>query len=176
MTPTGEILDDGATLVLRRTFRSPIEDVWASCTESERLGRWYGTFTGDPSTGHVMLTMNADAEEMPPVRFHIDECEPPQLLTVRATDDYGTWLITAELAEDDGTTTLEFRQRELDPAMAHMVGPGWEWYLDRLVAAVVGAEPPTLDDFETVYMATGEAYRAMVTARQRDGSRRHPST
>lgn len=162
MTPTGEIIDDGATLVLRRTFRSPIEHVWASFTESERLGRWYGTFTGDPSSGHVMLTMNAEAEEISPVRFDIDECAPPTLLTVKSIDDYGTWLITAELTEADGTTTLEFRQRELDPDTAHMIGPGWEWYLDRLVAAVTGVEPPTLDDFETVYMAMGDAYREIA--------------
>ena len=39
----------GATLVIERTFRAPVEDVWAAVTESQRLGRWIGTWTGDRS-------------------------------------------------------------------------------------------------------------------------------
>jgi len=28
---------------MSRTFRAPIEDVWASLTESERTVRWFGS-------------------------------------------------------------------------------------------------------------------------------------
>ena len=47
-TPTGQVDHDGdrRTLRLTRTFRAPIEDVWAAVTEPERLARWIGTFTG----------------------------------------------------------------------------------------------------------------------------------
>ena len=38
-----------ATLVLHRTFRAPVEDVWAAVTDPERLVRWIGTWTGDPA-------------------------------------------------------------------------------------------------------------------------------
>ena len=57
MKPTGTVEDGGKTLVLRRHFSVSIDDVWASVTESERLGRWFGTWTGDPATGSVMVTM-----------------------------------------------------------------------------------------------------------------------
>jgi hypothetical protein len=36
-----------------------------------------------------------------------------------------------------------------DPALADSVGPGWEYYLDRMVAAETGADPGALvwDDY-----------------------------
>lgn len=84
---------DGAqqTLVLTRQFRTSIDDVWASIAESDRLSRWFGTWTGDPSTGTVSVTMNAEAEPMPAVPYEIRRCEPPRALSVRVTDEYGTW-------------------------------------------------------------------------------------
>ena len=40
--PTGRLVEDSGVsrMVMHRTFRAPIEDVWASVTESERLERW----------------------------------------------------------------------------------------------------------------------------------------
>jgi len=51
--PTGQLSLQRGRLVLSiaREFRAPIEDVWASVTESERLARWIGTYTGDPASG-----------------------------------------------------------------------------------------------------------------------------
>ena len=50
------------------------------------------------------------------------------------------WHFVLELAEAAGTTTLTFGQSVPDAEMAAGVGPGWEYYLDRLVAAETGAE------------------------------------
>lgn len=162
MTPTGTF--DQGDLVLVRTFTAPIDDVWASITESDRLGRWYGTWTGDPADGYVMLSMTAEpgAEDLPAFRHDIEVCEPPRALAVRSVDDHGTWQLSAHLDEVDGVTTLEFRQREIDLGAVGEVGPGWEWYLDRLVAEVTATEPPDLDAFETRYLAMGGAYRELA--------------
>ena len=46
-------------LVLERTFRAPVVDVWAAITEPERLERWIGTWTGDPASGSVLVRMTA---------------------------------------------------------------------------------------------------------------------
>jgi uncharacterized protein YndB with AHSA1/START domain len=161
MIPTGTVDPAARTLTLTRSFAAPIEDVWASITESDRLARWFGTWTGDPADGFVMFTMNAEPGEIPPVRYDIHDCEPPRLLRISATDDAGHWVLAAELAEDDAVTTLTFRQEEIDPAAAHETGPGWEWYLDRLVASTTGEPPPGLDDFDA-YLAMGPAYASMV--------------
>ena len=162
MIPTGTLDDDGRTLVLRRTFTAGIEEVWASVTESERLGRWFGTWTGDPASGSVMVTMNAEPESGSAERFDIEACEPPRLLSVSATNAYGHWQLTVELSTVGGATTLALRQEELDPGTLAETGPGWEWYLDRLVAAIAQQPPPTIEDFTADYLPMGAAYAAML--------------
>ena len=44
--------------------------------------------------------------------------------------------------------------------MAAGVGPGWEYYLDRLVAAETGADVAAID-FDDYYPAQSDHYRAM---------------
>ena len=162
MIPTGTLHDDGRTLALTRTFTAGIEEVWASVTESERLGRWFGTWTGDPASGSVMVTMNAEPESGSAQRFDIRACEPPRLLSVSAINDYGHWHLTVELSAVAGTTTLELRQEEVDPGSLAETGPGWEWYLDRLVAALTEQALPTIEDFTAAYLPMGAAYAAML--------------
>jgi uncharacterized protein YndB with AHSA1/START domain len=162
MIPTGTVDAEARTLTLTRSFAAPVEDVWASITESDRLARWFGTWTGDPAEGFVMVTMNAEPGEVAPARYDIEACEPPRLLRIRATDDAGHWVLAAELVEDGMGTTLTFRQEEVDLTALADMGPGWEWYLDRLAAAVAGAEPPDLTAFETDHMALAPAYEAMA--------------
>jgi uncharacterized protein YndB with AHSA1/START domain len=158
MNPIGSVEDDGRTLVLTRRFRAAIEDVWASITESDRLARWYGTWTGDPATGTVMVTMNAEAEPVAPLAYTITTCEPPRRLAIEAADSFGRWQLSAELREAAGTTTLVFRQHDLDPTVVADVGPGWDWYLDRLAATIDGTTVPSLADFEATYAPLGTAY------------------
>ncbi|MFI2489063.1 SRPBCC family protein [Promicromonospora kroppenstedtii] len=162
MNLTGTLEDDGRTLVLVRRFGVPIDDVWASVTESDRLARWFGTWTGDPASGTVLVTMNAEAEPGAPAPFRVDACEPPRLLAVSAEDEYGSWRLSAELTEEDGGTTLTLRQMDADPKTLPDTGPGWEWYLDRLVAAVEGGEPPSLADFDTDYLPLGPGYAVLA--------------
>jgi hypothetical protein len=57
------------------------------------------------------------------------------------------------------------RQRGIDESTLAETGPGWEWYLDRLVAAVVGSEPPDLAAFDVDYMPMSAGYAAMAAER-----------
>jgi uncharacterized protein YndB with AHSA1/START domain len=52
-TPGGRLVrtPTGRDLVLIRRFRAPIEDVWASITESDRTARWFASWTGDAAPG-----------------------------------------------------------------------------------------------------------------------------
>jgi hypothetical protein len=47
-TPTGRLFGDD--LVLTRTFRAPMADVWASLTDPARTARWFGPWQGDAAT------------------------------------------------------------------------------------------------------------------------------
>ena len=144
-------IEDG-NLVLRRTCAAGINDVWAAITEPARLARWYGTWTGEPQSGSVMVTMNAEAEEVAPARYDIIECDAPRRLSLAFGDAGVRWSLDIELSESDGATSLIFVQQDIDPDMATDMGAGWGWYLDRLGAGIDGTTPPTLDDFESIYL------------------------
>jgi uncharacterized protein YndB with AHSA1/START domain len=160
--PTGRIDRDGDrhTLVITRTFHASIHDVWASVTEPARLARWIGTYDGDPASGEVMFRMTAEAEDASPEQMTIRECVPPRRLAVTSHVGEESWLLELDLTEDDGVTTLTFSQPEIDPQAAENVGPGWEYYLDRLVAAMTGGDVGAIDWDRDYYPAMQEHYRA----------------
>jgi uncharacterized protein YndB with AHSA1/START domain len=167
VVPSGRIEHDHEghpTLVITREFQAPIEDVWASVTEPARLERWIGTFTGDPASGSVMFAMTAESEDAPAEEMQIVECEPPRLLAVKASTPGGQWHLRVALTETDGRTLLTFTQPEIDPTEAESVGPGWEFYLDRLVAAETGGDVAAIDFERDYYPAMVEHYRAELAA------------
>jgi uncharacterized protein YndB with AHSA1/START domain len=162
VAPTGHIDsdDDGKrTLLLTREFAAPIQDVWAAVTEPERLQRWIGTFTGDPASGRVSFLMTAEGEA-PAQDVEIVECDPPRRLVVNLQSGERPWRLELDLAEADGGTRLTFAQPGIDPVEAESVGPGWEYYLDRLVAAETGGDVATIDFDRDYYPAMLEHYRA----------------
>ena len=156
---------DGTYVVLTRAFRAPIEDVWAAITEPERLARWIGRWSGDPAQGSVQFEMLFEGEGVEPEEYTINVCDAPARLELTSHMAYdeqtpATWHLKLDLAEVDGVTTLTFAQSMDDPAMAENVGPGWEYYLDRLVAAETGGDPETID-FGDYYPALAERYRTL---------------
>lgn len=160
--PPGEInreADGGRTLVFRRRFPHPVEDVWSAVTESERLARWFGSYEGVGSPGGtVTLTMTAEEDaggEPSPV--HILECEPPRRLVVDLPESAArTWRIALTLSEEGGTTMLLFEQTVPADMDVTDVGPGWHWYLDRLDASLAGSPMPDWNDY---HPALKSAYR-----------------
>jgi uncharacterized protein YndB with AHSA1/START domain len=160
-TPTGRIETTGGVrrLVIVREFRAPIEDVWAAVTESDRLARWIGVRTGDPASGHVQFAMTAESPDATADDMEIRECTPPTRLAVTSQVGDERWQLELDLVERDGVTTLTFTQPDIDPAAAESVGPGWEYYLDRLVAAESGGDVAAIDFDRDYYPAMAEHYR-----------------
>ena len=138
--------DAGPTLVLERTFRAPVEDVWAAVTEPQRLDRWIGTWTGDPASGQVLFRMTAEGDDVRAEPTTVHACDPPRRLVLSwdaGPSAGGRWhveLDLTEVGEVGEVTTLTFAQRVPDTATGRDVGPGWEYYLDRLVAAHTGGD------------------------------------
>ena len=151
---------DATYVVLERTFRAPIEDVWAAVTEPGRLERWIGTWTGDSASGEVEFQMTAEGDDVPAEAHRILVCDPPRRLVTesRSGADPTVWRIELDLVEDAGVTTLTFGQRMEDGFPVDSVGPGWDYYLDRLVAAETSGDVAAVawDDY---YPALAEHYR-----------------
>jgi uncharacterized protein YndB with AHSA1/START domain len=163
--PTGRLerVDERLTLFVTRTFAAPIDDVWAAVTEPARLERWLGTWTGDPATGKVMFRMGFEGEGAGFEEMEIRECDAPRILRVTSHVGPYVWYLDVELSEADGVTTLAFSQPDVDHEDSLSVGPGWEYYLDRLVAVETGGDVSAIDFERDYYPAMSDHYR-----RQRD--------
>jgi uncharacterized protein YndB with AHSA1/START domain len=144
-TPTGRLF--GTDLVLTRTFRAPIEDVWASLTESERTARWFGPWEGDAAPGKPIKVQMVQEEGRPWMDLTIDACEPPHRLATSSVDEDGSWRLEMTLTENAGVTELRFTQHLTGTDNVGEVGPGWEFYLDALVASRDGERLPVFDDY-----------------------------
>lgn len=163
--PTGALVDgpEGLTIQIQRTLDHPPEDVWAYLTDPGLL-RWYGTYTGDPASGSVQLAM-VEAPETPG-ECVIEACERPARLEVTLTDPEGAhWRLRVSLdhAASGAGTDLVFRQPVAGfETMAGDVGPGWEYYLDRLTLALDGGDVEAVD-FADYHPAQREHYTPEAT-------------
>lgn len=137
--PPGSVL---VSLHYRRAFLRPRADVWAALTDPRQLGRWYGTYTGDPASGRVQLTMVDDHDDAV-TDVRIVRCTPLDGFVV----DIDGWLLEAALRSVGRVTTLEFTHRHVPRSEAGEIGPGWQYYLDRLDAVLGGARAPVWRDY-----------------------------
>jgi uncharacterized protein YndB with AHSA1/START domain len=143
--PTGQVV--GNDLILTRIFLAPIDDVWTSVTKSESTARWFGPWEGDAGPGKVVRLQLVHEKGQPWTEVTIEECEAPHRLVLTMKDEYGAWRIELTLTQTNDTTTLRFVQHLSDRALAGDVGPGWEYYLDMLVAAREGKTLPSFEDY-----------------------------
>ena len=154
--PNGRI--DGKDLVLTRTFRAPIEDVWTSITESESCSRWFARWEGEPGPGKMirwkMTHEKGDAWQ----DVKIDRCEAPRHVAVTSQGNYG-WSLEVTLKQTGDTTEMTFVHRDIDKKMVGEVGAGWEYYLDMLVAVRLNEKLPVWDDY---YPAVKPYYLALA--------------
>ena len=160
---TGAVLDIGGApnLVLRRTFAARAPEIWRELTASPRLERWIGRWEGDPKSGRVSFFMTAEGEDVPAEEYTILECDPPRRFAGDTSASSGAWHLWFELAEADGATTLTFGQRLNPGEDVGSIGPGWEYYLDRLVAVHEGRDAATVA-WEDYYPAMQPAYERLV--------------
>ncbi|MET4639662.1 SRPBCC family protein [Mycetocola sp. 2940] len=150
--PTGQVTrgTDGAfELTLTRTFDAPASDVWASLTDSTRTAEWLGPWRGDAGVGKTVELRMSFEEGADWSAVRIDACDPSRVIrvTVSGAGLGEEWLLEARLAENDGQTELTFVHFLSDPAVAETSGPGWEYYLDMLVASRAGVPRPEWDDY-----------------------------
>jgi uncharacterized protein YndB with AHSA1/START domain len=117
---------EGVSVLLRRQYDAPIEDVWDAVTDPDRVKRWFLPLSGDLRVGGAFqLEGNAGGE--------ILICEPPRLLKV--TFGGPASLVELRLSADgDDRTVLELEhtvpiEMAGSGAGALYVGPGWDGML-----------------------------------------------
>ncbi len=149
----------GRDLVLVRSLALPIEEAWEFLTDSDRTERWFGPWEGDARTGGSVRIRMRFEESEPAIRARIVACEAPHRLALHTVDEYGSWELDLSLEEDgDEDTLLRFVHHLDSDADVGDIGPGWEYYLDLLVAATEDTERAGFDQY---YPALREAYLAL---------------
>jgi len=134
------------TAIVRASYPSKIEDVWAAWTEPDRLNRWFLQATGDLRVGGTFqLIGNAGGE--------IKRCEPHRLLAVtwvygdmpvdevelRLTpDENGGTIVEVEHATISTLVDWEGQQLDVLPS----IGAGWETPLAYALPAYLRGELP----------------------------------
>jgi uncharacterized protein YndB with AHSA1/START domain len=148
-SPTGRLVQtaDGADLILTRTFRADIHDVWRSITDSEHTARWFGRWEGEAGPGKSVQLFMGFEKDAAPANLLIERCDPPRHLAVSMKDAYGDWRLELSLEQSGDETTLTFIHHLTDAASVGDTGPGWEYYLDMLVAARRGSSQPIFGDY-----------------------------
>lgn len=145
-TPTGTVSRISPTeveLALSRVIAADVDDVWASVTSSDRTAAWIGPWSGEARVGAtIQLTMVLE-EGDPVVDVRIDACDEPYHVAF----DLDDWSLELRLFPLDNGTELILTQTLADPALAESYGPGWEFYLDALLAARDGGPLPSFDDY-----------------------------
>jgi uncharacterized protein YndB with AHSA1/START domain len=159
--PTGRIVQttSGADLILTRTFRASIDDVWKSITDPICTARWFGRWEGEAGAGKTVTLWMGFEKETAPAQVLIKTCRPPRELAVSMKDNYGDWRLAFSLEQTGDVTTLTFVQHLTDKKSVGDIGPGWEYYLDMLVASRSG-EP--LPKFEVYYPAQSDYFITQV--------------
>lgn len=156
-------IDDAPHLVLTRRFASSADEIWRELTESDRLERWIGRWEGDPATGRVDFFMTAEGDDVQAEQYTILECDRPRRFAGDTSQGAGAWHLWFELTEAEGTTTLRFGQRLNPTEDVGSIGPGWEYYLDRMTAAHEGRDVADIawDDY---FAALQADYERLVAA------------
>ena len=155
--PTGRLVptSSGVDIVLTRLISAPVEDVWASVTDSERTARWFGRWEGDARPGGMIRVQMAFEEGDAWSDATIESCDPPHRLGLAV----GDWRLELSLTERGDATELTFIQHRETPDGAGEIGPGWEYYLDALVASRDGQPTPDFDDYYPAMKTHFEAQR-----------------
>lgn len=168
-TPPIATLLAGGVLRFERAVALSREDAWTVLTDPERTAQWIGPWDGDPASGEISLTMTAE-EPGPPSRVTIRECAAPRRLVVE-TGAPMEWepIVTVEPdpehPEDGERCVVALEQEVPEPEMASMVGPGWDFYLDRYVAVSRGEDAQAIA-FEPAYVpGRCDDYRALYAER-----------
>jgi uncharacterized protein YndB with AHSA1/START domain len=137
---------EARSIVIRRRYAAPVADVWAACTEPDRLDRWFLRVGGDlREGGRFSLEGNASGE--------IVRCDPPRELHLtwvygdRPVDE--VWLRLAPGPEGDTvlelehatvSTLVEYQGRLLDVIPG--LGEGWELPLVHALPRYLAGELP----------------------------------
>ncbi len=147
--PSGRVNRDGVglELIVSRRFPAPAAEAWEWVASPAKVKSWFGAVKGRPAVGAVLSVKLMAEEGSPSEEMVVLECNPGRRYVVETLVGDQLWHLTISVA-DLGTSSTVFLAHRLTSAReAGSVGPGWEYYLDRMLAARNGTPMPDFADY-----------------------------
>jgi hypothetical protein len=91
--------------------------------------------------------MNAEDDDADWQNVSILECQAPHRFAADIGPAGNSWRMYCHLTEASGHTTVTFAQRLRSLKDDASIGVGWDYYLDRLIAARSGKPMPDWNDY-----------------------------
>lgn len=111
-------IGDGHTVMLTKTFPTSAEDLWAACTEPDRLQRWFVPVEGDLHEGGRYHLTGINTEGT------IEQCEAPSTLRVTWEYDGDISHVSLTIADAADGATLTLAHAVANNDHWHTYGPG----------------------------------------------------
>ena len=134
--------DETVAVVFDRHYATTPEDLWQACTDPDRLARWFAPVSGDLRPGG-RFTIHFDDADTPQCR--VLTCKAPTRLVWEWPVSGVPSVVTAEVAADGEGARLLLRHERLTSAQAAGYAAGWDTYVRRLAADLVGDALPNWD-------------------------------
>ena len=100
-------------------------------------------------------------DQAPWFDVRIDACDPPRRLALTMQDESGDQRLELLLSHTAGRTELRLVHHLDGVEATGDMGPGWEYYLDMLIASRDGLPTPSFDDY---YPAMKPYYEGLASA------------
>ncbi|TNE58482.1 MAG: polyketide cyclase [Alphaproteobacteria bacterium] len=151
---------DGAparAVILRRIYKTTIDDLWNAVTNKERLPRWFARVEGELKIGgHYQVENNAGGE--------IVQCDPPNMFSLSwVFGEDVSWVDVELKAESSDTACLTLMHTaRLSPLWDQFgpgaVGVGWELGLLGLALHLADSKAEKLDEETFAASVEGKAF------------------
>ncbi|MFF5791350.1 SRPBCC domain-containing protein [Paeniglutamicibacter sp. NPDC012692] len=145
------------SIVIELDSEYDIPDIWEASTTAEGLRAWVGILRGNTDRGDLRFAFLEEGLEAAAGSVQVLRCRPPYYFFVTVETEQGAWVLGMELSGRPGTKKVTFIH-ELGPTDdPSTIGPGWEYYLQRLLVHLEGGDVESVrwDDF---YPALAPAY------------------
>lgn len=140
-------------------YATDIDDLWAACTEPDRLARWIASVSGDLVQGGGFTARFTSGWEG---NGRIDACERPTHLFVTTWEDESRdqeSTLEATLTAVDGGTRLVVVESGVPLEQIASYGAGWQVHAEDLAAHVAGQER---DEDQARWLDAVPLYRELV--------------
>jgi len=151
--------DDRGVVRVEDVYATDIEDLWAACTEPERLARWIASVSGELEAGGAFTARFTSGWEG---SGRVDVCDRPHRVVVTTWEDEAPEqesTIEATLEPTAGGTRLVIEERGVPLEQLAAYGAGWQVHAEDLAAHVSGEER---DEDEARWVDMVPAYQEML--------------